>query len=67
MTFHSHSTSATYSILGEEKIQQSLEGAFVTFCTISRYELSPAFVSHEYFTLPPRLTTGEAVYSKENC
>ena len=30
-----------------------------------RYELSLAFVSHEYFTLPPRLTTGKAVYSNK--
>ena len=27
ITFHSHGTRATYSILGEEKVQQSLEGA----------------------------------------
>ena len=26
-TFHSHGTRATSSILGEEKVQQSLEGA----------------------------------------
>jgi len=37
------------------------------FCGVSWYELSLAFVSHKYFTLPPRLTTGEAVYSKESC
>ena len=39
----------------------------VTFCGVSRYELSPAFVSHEYFTLPPRLTTGETVHCEESC
>ena len=34
------------------------------FAAYHLYELSPAFFTREYFTLPPQLTTGEAVYGR---